>query len=158
MVSQLAEKYDLPLRSSYNSNRGFFIQLPVSDKKPAPAQLAQEFVKVGCYLYCMVVYFYFLINIFILQITKTSRTWSFTTNDMIRLNQHVNQTLKDISMMANVWVVVVQLLQHFCSTVACFGCRICIMPRVAKKIIFPLISDWTCDWSWRMIKMPGVAV
>lgn len=46
MISQLAEKYSLPLRTSFSSARGFFIQMTTDCTALPNDQLPSEFIKV----------------------------------------------------------------------------------------------------------------
>lgn len=46
MISQLAEKYNLPLRTSFSSARGFFIQMATDCTALPNDQLPSEFIKV----------------------------------------------------------------------------------------------------------------
>uniref|UniRef100_A0A8C4MDZ0 MutS homolog 4 n=1 Tax=Equus asinus asinus TaxID=83772 RepID=A0A8C4MDZ0_EQUAS len=45
MISQLAEKYSLPLRTSFSSARGFFIQMTTDCTALPDDQLPSEFIK-----------------------------------------------------------------------------------------------------------------
>uniref|UniRef100_A0AC11EFI0 MutS homolog 4 n=1 Tax=Ovis aries TaxID=9940 RepID=A0AC11EFI0_SHEEP len=46
MITQLAEKYSLPLRTSFSSARGFFIQMTTDCTVLPNDQLPSEFIKV----------------------------------------------------------------------------------------------------------------
>lgn len=46
MISQLAEKYSLPLRTSFSSARGFFIQMTTDYTALPNNRLPSEFIKV----------------------------------------------------------------------------------------------------------------
>nr|AAQ20794.1 MutS homolog 4 variant theta 1 [Mus musculus] len=47
MIAQLAEKYSLPLRTSFSSSRGFFIQMTTDCAALSSDQLPSEFIKVN---------------------------------------------------------------------------------------------------------------
>ena len=63
IVQQLAEKFNMNLKSAYNSTRGFHLQVNGSSKEPAPSieSLPGIFIKV----------------------TKFKGTLSFTTTDLV---------------------------------------------------------------------------
>lgn len=46
LVDQLGEKYGLPLRTSFNTTRGFFIQMRLEGFGLPDGQLPGEFIKV----------------------------------------------------------------------------------------------------------------
>lgn len=46
LVDQLGEKYGLPLRTSFNTTRGFFIQMRLEGFGLRDGQLPGEFIKV----------------------------------------------------------------------------------------------------------------
>ena len=46
IISQLANKYSLPLKTGYNSTRGFFVQYQPAEGVDSPSELPSEFVKV----------------------------------------------------------------------------------------------------------------
>lgn len=47
MITQLAEKYNLPMKTSFSSARGFFIQMNVDCSTLPNGQLPSEFTKVS---------------------------------------------------------------------------------------------------------------
>lgn len=49
LVDQLGEKYGLPLRTSFNTTRGFFIQMKLEGFGLPNGQLPGEFIKVSPY-------------------------------------------------------------------------------------------------------------
>lgn len=67
MIAQLAEKYSLPLRTSFSSARGFFIQMTVDCTALPNDQLPSEFVKVHsrvtlgnyCFWFYRIIFTYF---------------------------------------------------------------------------------------------------
>jgi len=46
-VAQLGEKYSLPLRTSFNKARGFFIQMRLEGVVLPAGKLPEEFIKVS---------------------------------------------------------------------------------------------------------------
>ncbi|XP_063795122.1 mutS protein homolog 4 isoform X3 [Pseudophryne corroboree] len=70
MISQLADKYNLPLKTSFSTSRGFFIQANIESSAPLPA----EFVKV----------------------TRVKNTYSFTTVDLMKMNERCDESLREI--------------------------------------------------------------
>ncbi|XP_014778440.1 mutS protein homolog 4 [Octopus bimaculoides] len=96
LVRQLSEKYKLPLKTSYNSTRGFFMQLYSGNKdKYMVDSLPSIFIKVG----------------------KHKNTLSFTTTDLIKLNDRVKESLQEIYLMTN--IVVTELLNDIRSCISC---------------------------------------
>ncbi|KPP69973.1 mutS protein4-like [Scleropages formosus] len=86
LVTNLAEKHNLPLRTSFSSVRGFFIQVKLESVALPHGQLPVEFIKV----------------------TKHKNNYSFTTADLIKMNDHCEEALREIFHMS--YVVVCQLL------------------------------------------------
>ncbi|XP_022081598.1 mutS protein homolog 4-like isoform X1 [Acanthaster planci] len=96
LISQLGEQYHLPLKTSYSSNRGFFIQLYCGSKNPvSPNSLPPIFTKV----------------------VKARNTISFTTPDLIKLNDRIRESLNEIYLMTN--TVVSELLNEIREHVGC---------------------------------------
>nr|XP_015205697.1 PREDICTED: mutS protein homolog 4 isoform X2 [Lepisosteus oculatus] len=95
MVTQLGEKYDLPLRTSFSTTRGFFIQLKLDGVVLPNGQLPSEFIKV----------------------TKFKNNYSFTTADLIKMNDRCDEALREIFHMS--YVVVCQLLSTVHEHVHC---------------------------------------
>jgi len=59
MITQLAEKYNLPMKTSFSYARGFFIQMNVDSSTLPNGQLPSEFTKVSVldmFFYNMLVY------------------------------------------------------------------------------------------------------
>lgn len=59
MITQLAEKYNLPMKTSFSSARGFFIQMNADCSTLPNGQLPSEFTKVSVldmFLHNMFVY------------------------------------------------------------------------------------------------------
>lgn len=49
LVNRLAEKYTLPLRTSFSTTRGFFIQMKLDGMVLPEGKLPPEFIKVGSF-------------------------------------------------------------------------------------------------------------
>ncbi|KAG9336429.1 hypothetical protein JZ751_002776, partial [Albula glossodonta] len=86
LVSQMGEKYSLPLRTSFSAARGFFIQMKLEEVVLPEGKLPAEFMKV----------------------TKHKNNYSFTTTDLIKMNDRCDEALREIFHMS--YVVVCQLL------------------------------------------------
>ena len=87
LVKQFSKQYNLPLRSAFSSVRGFYIQLYCGGKEKVGAKdLPPAFIKV----------------------TKFKNTLNFTTADMLRMNDRVQNSLDEIYLMTN--MVVTELL------------------------------------------------
>ncbi|XP_077981944.1 mutS protein homolog 4-like [Glandiceps talaboti] len=96
MVKQLSEKYNLPLKIGYNSTRGFFIQMYSGrDNIISVADLPTEFVKV----------------------TRVKSTLNFTTADLIKMNDRINESLNEIYLMTN--IVVTELMNELRDHIGC---------------------------------------
>nr|XP_039269249.1 mutS protein homolog 4-like [Styela clava] len=93
-ITQLAEKHNLPIKCAYNASRGFFIQMTLSDRGGCP-ELPSSFIKVS----------------------KSKKTLSCTTSDMICMNERVNQAVKSIYAMAN--EVVSDMLTEIRDSIGC---------------------------------------
>lgn len=60
MITQLSEKYSLPMKTSFSSARGFFIQMNADSATLPNGQLPSEFTKVSVqdmFKYNIFVYF-----------------------------------------------------------------------------------------------------
>ncbi|KAJ7990722.1 hypothetical protein DPEC_G00289860 [Dallia pectoralis] len=86
LVDQVGEKYALPLRTSFSTARGFFIQLKLEGVALPDGKLPAEFIKV----------------------TKQKSNYNFTTADLMKMNDRCEEALKEIFHMS--YVVVCQLL------------------------------------------------
>ncbi|XP_068095301.1 mutS protein homolog 4 isoform X2 [Hyperolius riggenbachi] len=93
LISQMAEKHNLPLKTSFSTIRGFFIQMNV-DGNAQPA-LPEEFIKV----------------------TRVKNTYSFTTADLIKLNGRCQESLKEIYHVS--YVIVCKLLSEIYEHIHC---------------------------------------
>uniref|UniRef100_A0A8D2J319 MutS protein homolog 4 n=1 Tax=Varanus komodoensis TaxID=61221 RepID=A0A8D2J319_VARKO len=74
MITQLAEKYNLPLKTSFSSARGFFIQMNCDCAAIHSGQLPSEFTK----------------------ITKMKNVYSFTSPDLMKMNERCQESLREI--------------------------------------------------------------
>ncbi|XP_019619725.1 PREDICTED: mutS protein homolog 4-like [Branchiostoma belcheri] len=96
MIRQLGEKFNLALRTGYNSFRGFFIQLVHGPKDgPLPDKLPDCFIKR----------------------VKVKSSLSFTTTDLIKMNDRIRESLNEIYLMTN--VVVSELLNEVRDQIGC---------------------------------------
>ncbi|XP_072198687.1 mutS protein homolog 4 [Excalfactoria chinensis] len=95
MIAQLAEKYNLPLKTSFSSVRGFFIQMNADCSTLPNSQLPSEFTKV----------------------TKTKNTYSFTTADLIKMNERCQESLREIYHMT--YLIVCKLLNEIYEHIHC---------------------------------------
>ncbi|XP_066228301.1 mutS protein homolog 4 [Saccopteryx leptura] len=95
MISQLAEKYSLPLRTSFSSARGFFIQMTIDCMALPNDQLPSEFIK----------------------ISKVKNSYSFTSADLIKMNERCQESLREIYHMT--YMVVCKLLSEIYEHIHC---------------------------------------
>ncbi|XP_069934341.1 mutS protein homolog 4 [Oryctolagus cuniculus] len=95
MISQLAEKYNLPLRTSFSSARGFFIQMTVDCTALPNDQLPSEFIK----------------------ISKVKNSYSFTSTDLIKMNERCQESLREIYHMT--YMIVCKLLSEIYEHIHC---------------------------------------
>ncbi|XP_076835173.1 mutS protein homolog 4 isoform X2 [Brachyhypopomus gauderio] len=95
LVDQLGEKYELPLRTSFSSARGFFIQMRLEGVALSDGQLPGEFIKV----------------------TRQKNNYSFTTLDLMKMNDRCDEALKEIFHMS--YVVVCRLLSGVYEQILC---------------------------------------
>ncbi|XP_042675630.1 mutS protein homolog 4 isoform X1 [Centrocercus urophasianus] len=95
MITQLAEKYNLPLKTSFSSVRGFFIQLNADCSTLPNGQLPSEFTKV----------------------TKTRNMYSFTSADLIKMNERCQESLREIYHMT--YLIVCKLLNEIYEHIHC---------------------------------------
>ncbi|XP_033642505.1 mutS protein homolog 4-like [Asterias rubens] len=96
LIVQLGEQYGLPLKTSYSCSRGFFIQMYCGAKNPVqPESLPPVFTKV----------------------IRTRNSLSFTSADLIKLNNRVRESLNEIYLMTN--IVVSELLNEIREHVGC---------------------------------------
>ncbi|XP_076454636.1 mutS protein homolog 4-like [Babylonia areolata] len=81
MIRQLGQQYNLPMKSAFSTVRGFYIQLYCGGKDSFSAKdLPPVFLKV----------------------TKVKNTLNFTTPDLIKLNDRVENSLDEIYLMTNI--------------------------------------------------------
>ncbi|XP_023607578.1 mutS protein homolog 4 [Myotis lucifugus] len=95
MISQLAEKYSLPLRTSFSSARGFFIQMTIDCAALPNDQLPSEFIK----------------------ISKVKNSYSFTSADLIKMNERCQESLREIYHMT--YMIVCKLLSEIYEHIHC---------------------------------------
>ncbi|XP_072545639.1 mutS protein homolog 4 [Salminus brasiliensis] len=95
LVDQLGEKYGLPLRTSFSTARSFFIQLKLDGVVLPHGQLPGEFIKVA----------------------RQKNIYSFTTLDLMKMNDRCEEALKEIFHMS--YVVVCRLLTGVYEQIHC---------------------------------------
>uniref|UniRef100_A0ABI7Y4K0 DNA mismatch repair proteins mutS family domain-containing protein n=1 Tax=Felis catus TaxID=9685 RepID=A0ABI7Y4K0_FELCA len=95
MISQLAEKYSLPLRTSFSSARGFFIQMTTDCAALPNNQLPPEFIK----------------------ISKVKNSYTFTSTDLIKMNERCQESLREIYHMT--YMIVCKLLSEIYEHIHC---------------------------------------
>uniref|UniRef100_UPI00398F1709 mutS protein homolog 4 isoform X1 n=1 Tax=Pristiophorus japonicus TaxID=55135 RepID=UPI00398F1709 len=95
MIAQLGEKYNLPLKTSFSTTRGFFIQLSCEGASFPNGQLPSEFMKV----------------------TVMKNTYNFTTTDLIKMNERCHESLREIYHMT--YLVVCKLLSEIYKHIHC---------------------------------------
>ncbi|XP_061107602.1 mutS protein homolog 4 [Conger conger] len=95
LVDQMRERFSLPLRTSFSTTRGFFIQLKLEGVALPQGQLPTEFIKV----------------------TKHKNNYSFTVADLIKMNDRCDEALREIFHMS--YVVVCELLSTVHEHVHC---------------------------------------
>ncbi|XP_072368940.1 mutS protein homolog 4 [Scyliorhinus torazame] len=95
MITQLGEKYNLPLKTSFSTTRGFFIQLSSEGASFPNGQLPSEFMKV----------------------TVMKNTYNFTTADLIKMNERCQESLREIYHMT--YLVVCKLLSEIYKHIHC---------------------------------------
>ncbi|XP_063018983.1 mutS protein homolog 4 isoform X7 [Melospiza melodia melodia] len=95
MITQLAEKYSLPMKTSFSSARGFFIQMNADCSTLPNGQLPSEFTK----------------------ITKMKNTYSFTSADLIKMNERCQESLREIYHMT--YLIVCKLLNEIYEHIHC---------------------------------------
>ncbi|XP_065411481.1 mutS protein homolog 4 isoform X2 [Chrysemys picta bellii] len=95
MITQLGEKYNLPLKMSFSSARGFFIQMNAECAALPNGQLPSEFTK----------------------ITKMKNAYSFTSADLIKMNERCQESLREIYHMT--YLIVCKLLSEIYEHIHC---------------------------------------
>uniref|UniRef100_A0A8D0GST3 MutS protein homolog 4 n=1 Tax=Sphenodon punctatus TaxID=8508 RepID=A0A8D0GST3_SPHPU len=95
MITQLGEKYNLPLKTSFSSARGFFIQVNTECAALADGQFPSEFTK----------------------ITKMKNVYSFTSADLIKMNERCQESLREIYHMT--YLVACKLLSEIYEHIHC---------------------------------------
>ncbi|TRY66504.1 hypothetical protein DNTS_005388 [Danionella cerebrum] len=94
LVAQLEEKYSLPLRMSFSSARGFFIQMKLDAGALPGGNLPED-----------------------LLVSKQKNSYTFTTVDLMKLNDRCEEALKDIFHMS--YIVVSRLLSEVQEQIHC---------------------------------------
>ncbi|XP_028251785.1 mutS protein homolog 4 [Parambassis ranga] len=95
LVNTMVEKYGLPMRSSFSTARGFFIQMKLEGVVLPEGKLPPEFIKV----------------------TKHKNNYGFTTADLMRMNSRCDEALREIFHMS--YVVICQLLSTIREHIYC---------------------------------------
>ncbi|XP_032883746.1 mutS protein homolog 4 [Amblyraja radiata] len=95
MIVQLGEKYNLPLKTSFSTSRGFFILLSCEGASFPNGQLPSEFMKV----------------------TVLKNSYNFTTADLIKMNERCQESLREIYHMT--YLVVCKLLAEIYKHIHC---------------------------------------
>ncbi|XP_032073691.1 mutS protein homolog 4 [Thamnophis elegans] len=95
MITQLAEKHNLPLKTSFSSARGFFIQMNADCAAVHNGQLPSEFTK----------------------ITKMKNAYSFTSPDLMKMNERCQESLREIYHMT--YLIVCKLLSEIYEHIHC---------------------------------------
>ncbi|XP_077189415.1 mutS protein homolog 4 isoform X2 [Paroedura picta] len=95
MITQLSEKHNLPLKTSFSSARGFFIQMNADCPSIHNGQLPAEFSK----------------------ITKVKNVYSFTSPDLMKMNERSKESLREIYHMT--YLIVCKLLSEIYEHIHC---------------------------------------
>ncbi|XP_078529538.1 mutS protein homolog 4 [Lissotriton helveticus] len=95
MITQLSEKHNLPFKTSFSTTRGFFIQMSLDGAALPNRQLPSEFLK----------------------ITKMKNAYSFTSADLIKMNERCQESLREIYHMS--YLVVCKLLGEIYEHIHC---------------------------------------
>ncbi|XP_044079862.1 mutS protein homolog 4 isoform X2 [Siniperca chuatsi] len=95
LVNQMGGKYGLPMRTSFSTVRGFFIQMKLEGVVLPEGKLPPEFIKV----------------------TKHKNNYGFTTADLMKMNDRCDEALREIFHMS--YVVICQLLSTIHEHIHC---------------------------------------
>ncbi|XP_034531708.1 mutS protein homolog 4 isoform X2 [Notolabrus celidotus] len=95
LVNQIGERYGWPMRTSFSTARGFFIQMKLEGVVLAEGKLPAEFIKVS----------------------KQKNNYSFTTADLMKMNDRCDEALREIFHMS--YVVICQLLSTIHQHIHC---------------------------------------
>ncbi|XP_045064993.1 mutS protein homolog 4 [Coregonus clupeaformis] len=95
LVDQVGEKYGLLIRTSFSTARGFYIQMKLEGGALPDGELPADFIKV----------------------TKHKNNYSFTTADLMKMNDRCDEALREIFHMS--YVVVCQLLSTVHERIHC---------------------------------------
>ncbi|XP_074517293.1 mutS protein homolog 4 isoform X2 [Sebastes fasciatus] len=95
LVNQMGEKYGFPMRTSFSTARGFFIQMKLEGVVLPEGKLPPEFIKV----------------------TKHKNNYGFTIADLMKMNDRCDEALREIFHMS--YVVICQLLSTIHEHIHC---------------------------------------
>ncbi|XP_054653658.1 mutS protein homolog 4 [Dunckerocampus dactyliophorus] len=95
LVNQTAEKYGFPMRTSFSTARGFFIQMKLEGMFLPEGKLPPEFIKVN----------------------RHKDNYGFTTTDLMKMNDRCDEALKEIFHIS--YVVICQLLSTIREHIHC---------------------------------------
>uniref|UniRef100_A0A8C5R1I9 MutS protein homolog 4 n=1 Tax=Leptobrachium leishanense TaxID=445787 RepID=A0A8C5R1I9_9ANUR len=95
MITQLSEKHGLPLKTSFSTARGFFIQMNTDGNASSTLSLPTEFIKV----------------------TRIKNMYSFTSVDLIKMNERCQESLREIYHMS--YLIVCKLLSEIYEHIHC---------------------------------------
>ncbi|XP_058470955.1 mutS protein homolog 4 isoform X2 [Solea solea] len=95
LVNQMGEKYGFPMRTSFSTARGFFIQMKLEGLVLPEGKLPSEFIKV----------------------TKHKNNYGFITADLMKMNDRCNEALREIFHIS--YVVICQLLSTIHEHIHC---------------------------------------
>ncbi|XP_042244845.1 mutS protein homolog 4 isoform X2 [Thunnus maccoyii] len=111
LVNQMGEKYGLPMRTSFSTARGFFIQMKLEGVVLPEGKLPSEFIKVlPCVCVCVCEHLS-------PQVTKHRDNYGFTTVDVMKMNDRCDEALREIFHMS--YVVICQLLSTIHEHIHC---------------------------------------
>ncbi|KAG8437188.1 hypothetical protein GDO86_008035, partial [Hymenochirus boettgeri] len=95
LISQLSEKHNIQLKTSFSTSRGFFIQMNWDGNTPAINQLPSEFLKV----------------------TQMKNSCCFTSLDLIKLNERCQESLREIYHIS--YLIICKLLSEIYEHIHC---------------------------------------
>uniref|UniRef100_A0A8C9Y884 DNA mismatch repair protein n=1 Tax=Sander lucioperca TaxID=283035 RepID=A0A8C9Y884_SANLU len=95
LVNQMGERYGFPMRTSFSTARGFFIQMKLEGVVLPEGKLPSEFIKV----------------------TKHKNNYGFTIADLMKMNDRCDEALREIFHMS--YVVICQLLSTIHEHIHC---------------------------------------
>ncbi|XP_032356934.1 mutS protein homolog 4 [Etheostoma spectabile] len=95
LVNQMGERYGFPMRTSFSTARGFFIQMKLEGVVLPEGKLPSEFIKV----------------------TKHKNNYGFTIADLMKMNDRCDEALREIFHMS--YVVICKLLSTIHEHIHC---------------------------------------